>query len=75
MLRVKEVAERLALSESKIYQLVRSGELPHYKIGGAVRVSEEQLLDFLTASKRERVEVKASSPPSTRSPLRHIRLS
>ena len=77
MLRVRDVATRLALSESKVYQLIRSGELPHYKLGGALRVSEEQLLDYLVASQKGRVEVTevAPPPPTTRPRLRHIKLS
>ena len=47
MLRVKRVAERLSLSVSAVYALIESGALPHYKIGGAIRVSEDQLKRFL----------------------------
>lgn len=52
MLRVRDIAKRLALSESKVYQLIRTGELPHYKLGGALRVSEDQLMDYLVASQK-----------------------
>ena len=77
MLRVRDIAKRLALSESKVYQLIRSGELPHYKLGGALRVSEEQLMDYLVASQKGRVEAPEVPPPAptTRPKLRHIKLS
>ncbi len=54
LLRVAEVAERLSLSPSKIYELVESGALPHHKIGGSIRVSEEQLARYLESTSRER---------------------
>lgn len=62
MLRVKQVAERLSLSQSKVYELVENLELPHHKIGGAIRVSEDQLAGFLEETKRERQE----QPPCKR---------
>lgn len=54
MMRVSEIAERLSLSQSKIYELVESGALPHHKIGGSIRVSEEQLARYLDSTRRER---------------------
>jgi len=74
MLRVKQVAERLNLSESKVYELVERGELPHHRFGGAIRVSEEQVAEYLEATKRERRELE---PPRKRRRgigLRHLRL-
>lgn len=54
MLRVSDVARRLSLSESKVYELVEGRLLAHHKIGGAIRVSEQQLAEFLEETKRER---------------------
>ena len=53
MFRVSEVSQRLRISNSKVYELVESGALPHYRIGGAIRVSEEQLSAYLEKCKRE----------------------
>lgn len=53
MLRVKEVAKRLAISASKVYRLVEGGLLSHYRIDGAIRISEEQIISFLNATKRD----------------------
>ena len=39
MLAVKDVAARLNVSTSTVYELVESGELPHYRIKSAIRVS------------------------------------
>ena len=51
LFRVREVAEQLALSQSKIRLMIQSGELPSVKIGKAVRVPDEALekwMGFLT---------------------------
>jgi excisionase family DNA binding protein len=69
LLNVKQVAERLSVSESKIYRLVEAGELPHHRIGGAIRFSEEQLSEFLQGARRERTVRKLSRPR-----LKHIKL-
>lgn len=73
MLKVKTVAERLNLSESKVYELIESGNLAHHRIGGAIRVSEEQLQGFLEKTKREREESPPRpSPPRPRRRLQDI---
>lgn len=73
MLRVKQVAARLSLSESKVYELVERGELPHHRFGGAIRVSEEQIAEYLDATKRERKEAQTSARRGRRV-FRHLRL-
>lgn len=50
MLKISDVAKRLCISQACAYALVESKELGHYRIGlgrGTIRVSEEQLQDFL----------------------------
>ena len=37
-LSVKGAAEALDIGTSKVYQMVASGELPHIRLGGSVRV-------------------------------------
>ena len=39
LLRVEDVAEALSVGRSKVYELIRSGELPSIHIGRSVRVS------------------------------------
>lgn len=75
MLRVKQVAERLNLSESKVYEMLERGELPHHRFGGAIRVSEDQIAEFLEETKRERREPESRSRRPRRALLKHIRLS
>ena len=53
MLTVKQVANVLALSISAVYALVDRGELAHYRIGGAIRIGDEHLSEFLRAKKSE----------------------
>lgn len=48
----KQVAERLAISLSKVYALIEKGVIGCYRIGGSIRVSEEQLNTYLTGVKR-----------------------
>ena len=56
MFTVNEVASRLNVSRSTIYNAIESGSLPHHRFGkgrGTIRVSEEQLQDFLVTAKVE----------------------
>lgn len=43
LLRVPEVAERLGIGRTKIYEMIATGELPTLRIGQAVRVSVSAL--------------------------------
>lgn len=43
LLTVTEVAELLKLSKCKVYALAKSGEIPTVKIGGSIRVIQEEL--------------------------------
>jgi len=49
LLRPVEAAERLGIGRTKLYELLRSGELRSVKIGGARRVSATALADFVAA--------------------------
>jgi excisionase family DNA binding protein len=74
MLRVKQVADRLNLSQSKVYELIEAGELPHHRFGGAIRVSEEQIAEYLEETKHDRHEREPRTQLRRRLPLRHLRL-
>jgi len=43
LLTVRQAAERLSLSESKVYRMNISGELPVQRIGRAVRIPESAI--------------------------------
>ena len=68
-LTVRQVAERLGISRPQAYALCKSGKLPHHRFGngrGAIRISEEQLAEFLEATRFK--------PPVELPELRHIQL-
>jgi excisionase family DNA binding protein len=44
---VKQVGEILSCSRSQVYVLIGSGELASVKIGGARRVTQNQLLRYI----------------------------
>ncbi|WP_169979748.1 helix-turn-helix domain-containing protein [Tautonia rosea] len=68
---VREAASRLEISRSTCYALVASGSLKHYRIGGAIRISEEHIAEFLEGAERGR----EAAPSVARRPvLRHVRL-
>lgn len=74
LLKVGEAAERLSLSVSKVYQLLEAGTLAHHRIGGALRISEEQLRQYLDQTKRDRSAPASPVRKSRRPRLRHIQL-
>ena len=47
MLTVRDVASRLNISQGAVYKAVRSGELSHHRFGASIRISEEQLTEFV----------------------------
>lgn len=66
------VCEKLQISERKVRQLVARGELAVYRMGGALRFSEEDLLAYVQGCREQRRE-RTSRPSMPR--LRHLRLS
>jgi excisionase family DNA binding protein len=65
-LKLPEVARRLDVSEKTARRMVKSGSLPAVFIGGAYRISEEALAEFLENAKVE--PGKAQAPPSPEQP-------
>jgi len=47
LLKAGEVAERLNISKSFAYSLMKTGQLPTVQIGGSVRVRPQDLEDFI----------------------------
>lgn len=74
MLRVSQVASRLNLSASKVYQLIDAGKIPHYRLDGSIRVTEDQLTEYLDAVRQGRSEPNPPRPKLPRPRLRHITL-
>jgi excisionase family DNA binding protein len=74
LLKVQQVAERLGISASLVYQLCAEGLLTHLRLGGKdkrgrVMVEEADLMAFIQQCRREAT---ASLPPLA---LKHIRMS
>jgi len=47
LLRANEVADRLDISRSQAYQLMRQGEIPTIRFGNSVRVRECDLEEYV----------------------------
>jgi excisionase family DNA binding protein len=74
MLKVSDVSRRLNVSPGCVYELVARGRLPCHRIGlgrGAIRVREEDLNEFLAATRMARGE---EAPRLPRPRLKHIRI-
>lgn len=50
---VAEAAKKISLSRSSVYELIQSGEIETIKIGRSRRITEGQLLRFLTRKEAE----------------------
>ena len=67
MMTVEDVARRLKMSDGFVYNVVASGRLKHHRFGkgqGGIRVSEEQLAEFLRLTERGGEEEKVVPMPS-----------
>lgn len=73
LLKVSDVAKRLSLSQSMVYELVERRRISHHKIGGAIRISEDQLREFLEKTRRE-PEAPRERKSGPRPRLRHVRI-
>ena len=51
LLTANEVAVLLNLSQTKIYELARTGELPHYRFGSSVRFNQQEVQDYIQSCK------------------------
>ncbi len=74
MYSVKQAAERLGVSASKVYALANARKIGHYRIGGKVLFEGADLDAYLASC---RVAVTASSSPLAPPPrvvLRHLSL-
>jgi excisionase family DNA binding protein len=41
LLRVSDLATQMGVSAGRVYQLVRAGELPSVRVGGAIRIPKD----------------------------------
>jgi excisionase family DNA binding protein len=76
MLRVKDAAKRMGISESLVYELCASGVLPHVRIGrpgsrGCIRLSEADI-DLFLASQKVAGNAPARAPPQRKKVFKHV---
>ncbi len=74
LLTVRDTADRLNVSRNCVYQLVEAGKLPCHRIGigrGAIRISEEDIRQFLESCRQEKHEEPRKAP---RRKLKHLKL-
>ena len=72
MLTVKELAKRLGISRSKAYTLLEAGKVPHYRIDGVYRISEEQLREYLESVVVGGNQPKPAAPARRTIKLKHL---
>lgn len=76
MLRVKEAARRMGISESLVYELCASGALAHVRIGrpgcrGCIRISQEDIDAYLSSQKIQS-QSPARLPASRKRVFKHV---
>lgn len=73
-LRVNEVAQRLSLSLSTVYQLIENGRLPSHCVGmrKGIRVAESELLAYLERCRSARRQAPAPAPKKNGVPFKHL---
>ena len=52
LLKPREIAKILKLSEPMVYKIISQGQLPHYRLGRAIRVAREDLENYLVTRRR-----------------------
>ena len=53
MYTVEEIAEKYRVTPNTVYRWITSGKLGHFKIGDNIRITEEQLQEFITKSSKK----------------------
>jgi excisionase family DNA binding protein len=53
LLSVPDVAERLSCSERLVRNLINRGQLPYHRIGDLIRITEDDLQRYLSATRVE----------------------
>jgi excisionase family DNA binding protein len=69
LLTVEDVATRLNVSDKFVYGVIATGRLKHHRLGkgqGGIRVSEEQLAEFLRLTARGGEEDTPQPPPKVK---------
>jgi len=71
---VTEAARKIGISTSKLYQLVAARRIAHYRVGGKIVFSEDDITSFLASCRVPKVTTSVASP-SPKLRLKHLSLS
>jgi excisionase family DNA binding protein len=74
VLKVKEVAPLLRLSVWTVYRLIQTGALGHQRFGGAIRVTQEQLLAYMRRTEKTPKGAVQFTPPPAQHEFKYIKL-
>lgn len=80
MLSVKEVAQRVKVSEAIVRAWITSGKLPHYRLGapgrrGKIAVKPEDLETFLASCRVEPNSVNRLNPQRQKTTFQHLKIN
>ena len=56
LIKVKELAELLRISDSTVYRLKENGDIPFLKIGGSLRFQLSDISEYLQKCKKDLVQ-------------------
>jgi excisionase family DNA binding protein len=70
---VNEAAKRIGISSSKLYQLVAARQISHYRIGGKIVFSDEDVAAFLGRC-HIGASAQVAAAPRQQVKLRHLSL-
>ena len=71
---VREASRKIGISASKLYQLASSRKIGHYRIGGKIVFSDDDIAAFLNGC-RVGVVATVSATPQPRLRLKHLNLT
>ena len=62
---VKELMEVLSLSRTTVWSMIKKGQIPYYKFGGAYRFKMDEVLQFTKVDKNDESRTGDSTEEST----------
>ena len=69
---IAQAAEKIGISSSKLYQLVGARQISHYRIGGKIVITDEDVTAYLESCRVGAVTPRHGAPPRLDTPLKHL---